>query len=625
MGKKLFKTISSVAALIVVANMLPSFAKAEDNFDRLKSTFEQTREKSRTFSSAVNIANVKDRQIIIKTKAKISLITQKFGLSLEDNHSILASEDLYIVKVPETLNFSKVLQQLNNSSLILSAEPNYLQEQEDRGISNVTGSTSQWHLNKVGAPSIWPLINPNDKKVVVAVLDSGVDANHSDLAGQLLPGYNVLNRTNNSTDFIGHGTGVAGTIAANGNASIGVNPYAKILPIKVGEKQIAVSDSIAGIYYAIKKGADIMNLSYGSPSYSELEFEAILNAAKYGITVVAASGNGDASGKGLPKITYPAAYPTVISVGATNQKNTVSSFSNYGSVLDLVAPGENIVTIGLNNQHYYWNGTSFAAPIVSGLASLIKSVAPDMPPNGIEYLLEKGATNLAKKPYIWSSKAGYGIVNGVKTFQTDLPNLKSDIGDTRSKAKAIALNKKYTNKYDLPLDSDWYKLTVKKNMKVKVELSGAPYMDGIIWFDQYSKGKVITEKLYNNGKLGKGESFTRSLKPGTYYFQVMEINNHWSTTPYSFKVTQLDTTPPSPPKVNTFDNKDKRLTGKAEKGAKLTLKKANKTIATGKVTSKSTFSIPVKPQKAGTVLYLTATDAAGNKSKATKIVVKKAK
>ncbi|MED3650658.1 S8 family serine peptidase [Heyndrickxia sporothermodurans] len=620
MGKKFLKTITAIAATVVISCVLPNVANAEDNFGRIKASYEQTHKNSRTLSATINLSNVFDRQIMIKTKSSKSILSKNFGLTFVDNQDILTLKDVYIARVPEKLNYASTLSKLKNSSLIEIAEPNYIQEKVS-GNPNDPYFSAQWHLPKVGAPATWGKIEKSKKHVVVAVLDSGVDIKHPDLSGQLLPGYNVMTKTNNVTDSVGHGTAVAGTIAAKINnriGTIGVNPYAKILPIKVGNDRIAVSDSIKGIYYAISKGADIINMSYGGTSYSELEFDALLSAASKGITVVAASGNDGRY------VNFPAAYPTVLSVGSTNQKNQVSGFSSSGPLLDVVAPGEKIITLGTNNRYVEANGTSFAAPIVSGLASFIKSVSPNMPPHGIEYLLEKGATNLAAKPNIWSSKAGYGLVNSVKTFQTELPNLKGDIGDIRSKAKSISVNKKYTNKYDLPLDSDWYKLKVTKTTKVKVELSGVPNMDGIIWFDKFSNGKATMETLYNKGGLGKGESFTKTLKAGTYYFQVMEINNHWSTSSYSFKVTKLDTTPPAAPKVNSINNKSTKLTGKAEKGAKLTLKKGSKVIATGKATSKSTFSLKIPKQKAGTVLYLTATDAAGNKSKATKITVKKA-
>lgn len=620
MGKKLFKTIASVAAAAVISSAIPSFANAEENFDRIKQTYDQTQKNARTLSATFNLANVFDRQIMIKTKTAKSVLSKKFGLSFVENTSSLIGEDLYIARVPEKLNYVSTLNKIKGSSFIEIAEPNYIQDKVS-GIPNDEYYPVQWHLPKIGAPSIWPLIQ-NKKQVTVAVLDSGVDTSHPDLAGQLLPGYNVQTGSSDVTDTVGHGTAVAGTIAAkmnNGIGTVGVNPYAKILPIKVGGQKIAVSDSIKGINYAISKGAKVINMSYGGSSYSELEFDALLRAASKGITVIAATGNDGGT------VNYPAAYPTVLSVGSTNEKNQVSSFSSRGTLLDVVAPGENIGTLRLNNQYGAAVGTSFAAPIVSGMASYILSVSPNMPPVGVEYLLEKGATNLASKPNIWSTKAGYGLVNGIRTFNTDLPNLKGDIGNTRSKAKAISVNKKYTNKFDIPLDSDWYKLKVTKTMKVKVDLSAVRNIDGLIWFDKYSSGKTSMETLYNKGKLGKAESFTRTLKPGTYYFQVMEFNNHWSPQAYSFKVTKLDTTPPAAPKVKSITTKSTKLTGKAEKGAKLTLKKGSKVIAKGKASSKSTFSIKIPKQKKGTILYLTATDAAGNKSKATKIVVKKAK
>jgi subtilisin family serine protease len=168
----------------------------------------------------------------------------------------------------------------------------------------------------------------------------------------------------------GHGTAVAAIIAAKTNNNIGIagiNPQAKILPIRVGDLKGAYdSDAIAGIYYAIKNNAKVINISIRGSQFSELYFEAVFEAYKKGIVVVASSGN---EGKQKKPVTYPAAYPTVISVGSTNPKDQRSNFSNYGLKLDLAAPGEKIITAGLNSKYIEAAGTSFSAPIVSGVAT----------------------------------------------------------------------------------------------------------------------------------------------------------------------------------------------------------------------------------------------------------------
>ncbi|MGE8203659.1 S8 family serine peptidase [Heyndrickxia sp. NPDC080065] len=626
MRKKLFKIVTALAMTAIIINLVPGLANAQESLERFKKSYSTTSKGSRVFSS-INLSKVKDRQIIIRTKASKKTLTDVFGIKFLSTHSILESKDLFIVRVPEKFNYSTVLMKLKESPFIISAEPNYLQERKDIRIPNDEFYKEQWYLKKIGVTSIWQQIDPLAKPVVVAVLDTGVDKNHPDLEGQVLEGYNIPNHNHKTNDQDGHGTAVAGTIAAKMNNKIGivgVNPFAKILPVRIGDEDISDADSIAGIYYAIKHKADIINLSYGGPEYNEEEHKAVLTAAAHGILVVAASGNGNDFGIGGP-VDYPAAYPTVLSVGSTNKKNIVSRFSNYGPQLDLVAPGESIKTLALNKKYDVEDGTSFSAPIVSGVASLLKAAYPDMPANVIEYLLEKGATRLNSNSILWTMKSGYGMVNALNAFKVAMPNLTNAAGKTRETAKSIALNKSYSDKYDLPLDSDWYKLKVTKKMKIKVVLSAVSNMDGVIWMDKYSNGKVIMEKPYNTGKLGKKLSYTYNVTPGTYYFEILEANNHWSTKPYNFKVTEVDTTPPSAPKVNRFTNKDTKLTGNAEKGAKLILKKGKTVIKTGIATSKSTFSIPVKPQKAGTVLYITATDAAGNQSKATKIIVVKEK
>ncbi|CAM5229638.1 Peptidase S8 OS=Lysinibacillus sphaericus OX=1421 GN=LS41612_09420 PE=3 SV=1 [Lysinibacillus sphaericus] len=177
--------------------------------------------------------------------------------------------------------------------------------------------------------------------VKVAVIDSGVDYKHPDLQAQVLPPYNAV-KPADSPVADAHGTHVAGIVGAtkdNGIGGHGVYPNAKILPIDVFNGQEDASDfAIAqGILYAIEQKADIINMSLGGYGESPLMEEAVKMAIDKGITVIAAAGN-----EATDTYFFPASFESVISVGATNEQNKLASFSNYGSSVNLVAPGEDI-------------------------------------------------------------------------------------------------------------------------------------------------------------------------------------------------------------------------------------------------------------------------------------------
>ncbi|MEG7354618.1 serine protease Isp [Bacillus vallismortis] len=233
----------------------------------------------------------------------------------------------------------------------------------------------------IKAPEIWAK-GVKGKNVKIAVLDTGCDISHPDLKNQVIGGKNFTDDDGGKEDVIsdynGHGTHVAGTIAANdSNGGIaGVAPEASLLIVKVlggangsGQYEWIIN----GINYAVEQKADIISMSLGGPNdVPELE-EAVKNAVKNGVLVVCAAGNEGDGNERTEELSYPAAYNEVIAVGSVSVARELSEFSNANKEIDLVAPGENIVSTLPNKKYGKLTGTSMAAPHVSGALALIKS------------------------------------------------------------------------------------------------------------------------------------------------------------------------------------------------------------------------------------------------------------
>ena len=236
------------------------------------------------------------------------------------------------------------------------------------------------YLNEVNAPEAWDLTH-GSSAVKIAVIDSGVDVTHVDLAGKIAGKYNAVTGGTDVTDAMGHGTFVAGVAAASTNNGIGVAGAgydSRVLAVKVAaaDGTISVDDEAAGIVWAADNGADVINISLGGESPAALETDAVAYAVAAGSVVVASAGNESTSAP-----SYPAALPDVVAVGATNG-TTRASFSNYGSWVDVGAPGVNIMstapagTSSFTAPYDTANGTSFSAPLVAGQAALLVAADP---------------------------------------------------------------------------------------------------------------------------------------------------------------------------------------------------------------------------------------------------------
>jgi type VII secretion-associated serine protease mycosin len=234
--------------------------------------------------------------------------------------------------------------------------------------------SQQWGLYAVGAEDAWPV--SRGKGVKVAVVDTGVDRTHPDLAGRSDAQVDVV-LDGRSGDVRGHGTHVAGIIAAalNGVGVAGLANQATILPVRVfGASGAADSYTIAsGIYRAIDRGAAVINLSLTSAVASAVEKKAVADAVAKGISVVASGGNAFDDGN---RPQYPAAYSGVLGVTSVNRAGERSWFANTGQHIDLAAPGEDIVSTYPGGAYERLDGTSMAAPFVSAAAALVRAANP---------------------------------------------------------------------------------------------------------------------------------------------------------------------------------------------------------------------------------------------------------
>ena len=272
----------------------------------------------------------------------------------------------------------------------------------------------QWDLAKIRVGDAWQ--KATGTGVTVAVIDTGVDASHPDLIGHVLTGYDAIAKTSGTaTDPNGHGTHVAGTIAAATGNGVGVSavaPNAKILPIRVlgANGGGYMSDAATGIIYAADHGANVINMSLGSDSKVLAVSNAIAYARSKGVVVVASAGNARANGS---PTNYPAADTGVIAVAATDSNDAVASYSNQGSYVDVAAPGSAILSTypkALMSAGYgVMSGTSMASPHIAAVAALLKSYNSALTPDQIEQAMESSAVDLG--PAGKDTDYGYGRVD----------------------------------------------------------------------------------------------------------------------------------------------------------------------------------------------------------------------
>lgn len=230
--------------------------------------------------------------------------------------------------------------------------------------------TVPWGVSHVEADAVWSATTGSGVKV--AVVDTGIDVAHPDLTANLKGGYNAISPNRSYADDNGHGTHVAGTIAAAANSIgvVGVAPSVDLYAVKVLGRSGSgwISDIIAGIQWAVTADVDVINMSLGSSAYSAAFDLACQKAIDAGVTIVAAAGN---SGPGMDTVGYPAKFERVLGVSAVGASDVIASFSSRGDGVDIAAPGVSIPSTYKGQSYATLSGTSMASPHVAGVAALV--------------------------------------------------------------------------------------------------------------------------------------------------------------------------------------------------------------------------------------------------------------
>ena len=297
----------------------------------------------------------------------------------------------------------------------------------------------QWHLPDVQAPTAWD-ITRGDPRVVIAVLDSGVDAAHPNLRGKVIGGYNFINNTPDAvTDSYGHGTMVAGIAAAPTGAGgvVGVCPECSIMSVVVADGKGCSNDFALsrGIRYAADNGAKIINISYGGAVNNPILRDAVNYAWSKGAVIIASAGNEASSAR-----SFPAAYANVIAVSALDKDNRPAGFTDYGSWIDISAPGVGIVTTGLHGKYASGSGTSFSAAIIAGLAGLIYSENPDLTNTQVVHIITNFTDRMDSEGF--DRYYGFGKANLEKALAEAKELSSAKPGATLKGTSYTRLNKK---------------------------------------------------------------------------------------------------------------------------------------------------------------------------------------
>jgi subtilisin family serine protease len=388
----------------------------------------------------------------IHKKFKIEKMRKVFRV--KEGHRL---SETYILDMPSDVDVLKAMEEYKKDPNVEYAEPNYTVKAcatpNDYYYHDFRNDDNQWGLFKIKAPQAWDITKGNASDAV-AIIDTGVDMTHQDLTSKIWAnpgesgggketngidddgngyvddyrGWNFAYDDNDPSDDYHHGTHCAGIAAAatnNGIGMAGINWYAKIMALKFMDDtgHGYVADGASAIWYAADMGAKVISMSYGSDYYTQTEQNAVNYAYEHGCVLVGAAGNDN-----WETPLYPAYYTNVIAVAATGTNDAKAHYSNYGTWVDVSAPGgdnppdpygmilSTYWVSGYADLYAWAQGTSMATPLVAGAVSLIRARNPDWSPYLVRQALENSCDNIDSLNPGYEGKLGKGRINVYKAL-----------------------------------------------------------------------------------------------------------------------------------------------------------------------------------------------------------------
>lgn len=301
---------------------------------------------------------------------------------------------------------------------------------------------NEWHIAKMQVPVAWD--TASGAGITIGIADGGVDCTHPDLATSCVPGWNTVSNNASTTDVSGHGTKVAGTAAAIGNNATqvaGVAYQAKIMPLRITNDPggwAYFSDIAEAIIWGADHGARVVNASYQTADSASVKSAADYMMSKGGLYTTSAGNDG---------VDKPITnYDSIVSAGATDSNDAKTSWSNWGTGVDVVAPGASILTTTNGGGTGYVSGTSFSAPNTAGVIALILSVNPRLTPSQVRQILFESVDDLGVQGY--DTTYGWGRINATKAVasavtvpvDTTAPSVPQDLATTSITTTAVNLS-----------------------------------------------------------------------------------------------------------------------------------------------------------------------------------------
>ncbi|ADB33324.1 peptidase S8 and S53 subtilisin kexin sedolisin [Kribbella flavida DSM 17836] len=504
----------------------------------------------RSAPAAAEVEAYDPHSVLVKFSPKASKSARANVLAKHNSRQAAAPVTGDYATVTSNAAAPELLKKLKAESSVELASLNYIRKSAATPNDEYYG-VDQKYLSTIRMPEAWNLSKSAGTQTV-AVLDTGVDGGHPELAGRVYTGYNALNPKASANDDEGHGTMVAGIIAANtnnGRGVAGVAWNARILPVKVLNAEGSGSDSsvVAGINWAASHGARVINMSLGGRSYNPVMHDAVKKAVAKGIVVVAASGNEYDS---VPE--YPAAFPETISVGATDNNGALTTFSSWGDSVDLTAPGWNILSTGpralLEPEYLPYlggSGTSFSAPMVAGVAAMLRNKYPSWTPAQIEARLKSTARDAGPRgidPYY-----GAGVLDAANALgATWAPEFWAAGPDGNDlPVRATAMTTSTTGAIGTEGDEDWYSVqsSAPRNVTVTVSPPGYDPRNRTQNLDPMLSVYDAQLRLIGFSDAGdkEAEKVTLTLPAGRAYLKVANYNGSRDSRPYSLAVAGTST------------------------------------------------------------------------------------